>query len=45
MGSYYPLEADLDVCAPRKIELPLENEKIVKIKTTLDRNAVITGII
>lgn len=39
-----PIEADLEVCAPRKIDIPLQDEKIVKVKATLDRNAVITGI-
>jgi hypothetical protein len=38
------IETGLEVCAPRKIDLPLKNnEKIIKIYANFDRNAVITG--
>lgn len=33
----------MEVCGPRRIDLPLKDEKIIKIKSTIDRNAVITG--
>ena len=36
-------EFGLEVCGPRKIDLPLKDEKVIKIKSTIDRNAVITG--
>jgi len=37
------IAAGLEVCGPREIELPLQNEKVIKIKATLDRNAAFTG--